>query len=100
MPEVNQLWGGTLTGLSVDPTARTVSAAITVEGYGSQQSYQLRLIEVRELRIERPDTDWDYTEVTELHSSTAGDFTHIEMVFWVEPNGLIAICEDFVVDQL
>jgi hypothetical protein len=55
---------------------------------------------VRELRIERPDTDWDYTEVTELHSSTAGDFTHIEMVFWVEPNGLIAICEDFVVDQL
>jgi hypothetical protein len=45
---------------------------------------------VDSLRIERPDTDWDFTELTELHISEIAARGQIGAVFWVEPNGLFA----------
>jgi hypothetical protein len=93
------LWGGILTALSVDTTERAVVADVRVLEDGIWRDYRLRLLGVEELRIERPDGDWEYTEVTEVHATSAAGRTQVEIVFWAEPNGMSGSCRDLAVEH-
>jgi hypothetical protein len=86
----DQLWGGRLAALRFDATRRGLELAIDVTQHGLDESWSVRLEGVAELRIDRPDDEWDHTEVTELHVDDGAQGGHLEMVFWTEPNGLHA----------
>ncbi|HVT63832.1 MAG TPA: hypothetical protein VHD81_01615 [Mycobacteriales bacterium] len=100
MVSTDQLWGGRLAALRFDPTRRVLELAIDVHRDGLDESWSVRLEGVSELRIDRPDDEWDYTEVTELHADEGAQGGHLEMVFWTEPNGLRASFSVLAVNQM
>ena len=95
------LWGGIVQGLRVDVTARTVELEVRIEG-PETAVWQLGLAGVAELRVDRPDTNsWDYTELTEVHVDEGADGRHrVELIFWDEPNGLLAVCDAITVSRV
>ena len=90
MTGTDHLWGGILTSIQFDPTSRVLELAIRVEAAGEKHRWTVRLNDVSDLRVDRPDDGWDYTEVTEVHVSPDGDRNQVEFVFWAAPNGLSA----------
>ncbi|MFL6240069.1 MAG: hypothetical protein ACJ735_11325 [Actinomycetes bacterium] len=99
MTDANDLWGGTVTDLRADLTARTVTASVSVNSQGRERNYAVVLSGVSDLRVERPDAQWEYTEMTELHADPVDGTTRVEMVFWNEPNGLTATCANIVISE-
>jgi hypothetical protein len=56
-------------------------------------TWMIRLTDESELRVSRPDeAGWDYNEATEVHVHPSASRAQVELVFWVEPNGLTATC--------
>jgi hypothetical protein len=86
------LWGGTLAGVDLDATTRSVTVRVEVTSGREATRYSLLLRDVSLLRLERPDGDWDYTEVTEVHVGQHAAGASVELIFWNEPNGLFAEC--------
>jgi hypothetical protein len=94
MTDTDALWGGTLTDLQVDVLRRSVNLVVRTMDDGRDTDYDVRLSEVTDLRVQRPDPNqWDYVEVTEVHVRSALTGQLVELLFWDEPNGLTATCE-------
>jgi hypothetical protein len=91
---LDDLWGGYQERLTFDSTTRTLDLEVSRYHAGGTQTWRLRLIEVRQLRIDRPDDAWERTEVTELHVSDQETYQVIEIIYWGEPNGLSAKFND------
>jgi hypothetical protein len=96
--DTDALWGGYVRDLRVDLTARRVTVVVSVTNGGHERTFRLLLTGVRAVQVERPDGDWERTELTELHSSAVDGLTRVELIFWTEPNGLIATCEALSVE--
>ena len=80
-------------GIRFDATKRLLEADVSVLGGEDSQTWTIRLTDVSQVRVNRPDeAGWDYTEVTEVHVEPGAAGTQVELVFWVEPNGLTATC--------
>jgi hypothetical protein len=93
MADTDALWGGTLLDLQLDLLRRSVNLVVRVND-GRVTDCEVRLSGVTDLRIERPDPNqWDYVEVSEVHVRSASTGQLVELLFWVEPNGLTATCE-------
>jgi hypothetical protein len=102
MAATDSHWGGIVQELRLDATARTVDVDIRVVDGGEISLWRLGLAGVSQLRLDRPDPEaWDYTELTEVHVEEGGDGRQrVELVFWVEPNGLSATCDEVSVSRL
>lgn len=85
---LDHLWGARLEHIQFDVTARSLRLLIDVTSNGGRSSWALLLTDVTDVHITRPDPSWDYTETTEFHLSDGAGVRQIEVVFWVEPNGL------------
>jgi hypothetical protein len=53
------------------------------------------------LRITRPHADvWSSTELSEVYIDEAGDRLLVDLLFWVEPNGLRGACGSVTVNPV
>lgn len=99
MAETDALWGGYVRDLRIDLTARQVVARVSVTHDGEDSAYRLTLSGVRSVHVERPDAEWERTELTEVHAEDGDGLTRVELIFWTEPNGLVATCESVAVER-
>lgn len=93
------LWGGVVTGLTVDLASAEARLSVRVTDVGNATDYKLVLSGVSELKIDRADPQsWDYTELTEIHVADGPYGCQVELVLWSEPNGLTAHCTRIAVE--
>jgi hypothetical protein len=89
----DELWGGILTSVSLDPSTWTVSCGVDVVDRGSVRRYQLVLEEVAGLSAERDvPLPWNYAELTAVHVSDVPGGTKVEIILWAEPTGMTVRC--------
>jgi hypothetical protein len=80
--DTSRLWGGTLDGIRLDPTKRLLEADVSVLDGEVSATWTMRLTDVSEVRVSRPDeAAWDYTEVTEVYVHASAATTQVELVF-------------------
>jgi hypothetical protein len=89
--DTDNLWGGTLRSLALDPVAWTLSGEVEVQSEGVARRYRVVLDEVRAVHIDRSvPLPWHHAEVTEVHSSTSTDGTAVELILWEDGTGVRA----------
>jgi hypothetical protein len=91
--DTDALWGGILTAFAVDLLAAEVRLSVDVTEAEASIHYLVTLQGVSALRLDRSDPhEWDYIEVTEVHVAEDAAGTEVELILWVEPNGLTVRC--------
>lgn len=100
MIDADRLWGGSVTDLRVDLNERFVELDVQVNEGGDWKAYTVVMLEVSELRVDRPDPNpWYFSELTEVHISEDGGNTTVEFVLWNEPNGITIRCKEIAMEQ-
>lgn len=83
MASTDDLWGGTLTSLTFDPTIWTVRCEVTVADPAARRRFELRVEGVSAVRAEREvPLPWNYAELTEVHVTEKGHGVQLDLVLW------------------
>jgi hypothetical protein len=87
----DDLWGSYITGVSVDLVLRQVAINLTLDEGPERRDVCLLLEGVTELHVDRPGEGWERVELTEVYVSDSIP-VRVELVFWSEPDGIVATC--------
>ena len=94
-----ELWGGTITHISLDPTGWALRVHIKVPRMDRTDEYLLSLTGIKQLTWTREvPLPWNYAELTEIHVEDEADGLMVDVVIWNEPTGFVARCEQISVD--
>ena len=94
------LWGAILDRINIDITSQQLAINCHVTTGSQENHYRLEFSALSEFRffnsIPGP---WKYSEITEIHTNRTptGD-TQVEIVFWSDGAGLVAVADSFLLD--
>ncbi len=88
---LDDLWGGIIESLAVEPSSHLVQLVVRVVTAGEVVMHQLGFEGVRELRLfDEVGEPWDYTELTSVRCTRQPDRTiTTDLVLWSEAAGLV-----------
>jgi len=103
MATADDLWGGQLTAIGLDPVQHTCDLHIAIILDGRSHSYLVAAKGVSELRFRNAIPDpWEYAEVTEAHvdvDERSGEYV-VRFLLWSEDAGLVIRCLDVDVKEV
>ena len=97
MDAINGLWGGSLTGVELDPALRAGKLFVARVNAAVLSNYIIGLSGITEFSFKTAAGDpWSYAEITEIHiRGTKEDGFELALVLWDEDvGGLVAGCSE------
>ena len=97
MATADDLWGGQLTAIQLDPVLHTCELHVVTVLEGRSDSYVVAAKGVSDFRFRNAIPDpWEYAEVTEAHVDVdggAGQYV-VQFILWSDDAELVIRCSD------
>lgn len=100
MNALDELWGGIVESVRLDPANQWAGLSVTLNLAGVVSRHEVEFLGVSQFRL---DSDipgpWNYSELTEAHveSDPSGRW-RVEIVLWSEPTGFSVSCSEIRMD--
>ncbi len=101
MATLDDLWGGQLTSVYLDPIGHKCCLEVKVVD-GKINSYRIECEAVADLRFYNAiPLPWSYADVTEVHMNVDGHSGHnvLEFILWSEDAGIVIRCASVQVQE-